>query len=98
VSKIQWKGIFDEDNSGLDLTAQPAWFMSSYKENKYILLMFADKKIVKNINPDIVDIKETMGGGNERTFEIYGKKPGFTARIEVRDPQTNALEKALEVR
>jgi hypothetical protein len=86
---------------GFDETATPPWFMVPHRLLKRIDLDFAGGKSVKSINPRIAKATDTTfgtpsGATQTRDIEIYGKNPGRT-RIEVRDPNTKALESTLEV-
>ncbi len=102
MPRPQWKepttGL--EGQWGFDGTATPAWFMVPHGvhhgDSKTLRLDFANGKLVKSVNPRIADITEQSPDPQSRFFDIAGKMPG-RARIEVRDPKTNALESVLEV-
>jgi hypothetical protein len=84
---------------GFDGTAVPAWFMVPHTPGiatKTLRLDFASGKLVRSINPRVASLVEEAPDPVSRFFGFRGRTPG-RARIEVRDPKTNALESVLEV-
>jgi hypothetical protein len=81
---------------GFDGTVRPSWLMVGYRKSKDILLEFGKGKLVRSINEPIAEISHNGDDGQDSNYVIKGKMPG-NARIEVRDPKTNALQTTLAV-
>jgi hypothetical protein len=82
---------------GFDETTRPNWLMVGVGESKMMLLDFAHGKLVKSVNPHIVEVSDHGMEGQSRKIFFEGKAIGPPTRVEVRDPQTNGLESVLEV-
>ncbi len=95
-----WKAPPGNENDwGFDRNEMPPWLMVHHAPGggKIMYLDFAGGKRLSSNNPRVADVSDLRMDGMSRVVWIEGRMPG-RARIEVRNPSTDALEGMLTVR